>query len=78
MSNLKFMKNKTSFWEGFFATFFVGIILYWIYNAEKQNNKKIIELKSRLNSGSTLDKNNLENDWNSVFNDVNNSFRKLA
>jgi hypothetical protein len=72
------MKNKVSFFEGFFAAFFVGIIMYWLYSEEKQKNKQIVELKSRLNNGSLQDKNNLENDWNSVFNDINNSYRKLA
>ncbi len=71
-------KTEMSFIEAFLALFCIGIVVSWIWEEEKENNRRIQGLKNRLNNGSYLDAAALDSDWISVGQDVRQSYQTLS
>jgi hypothetical protein len=70
-------KKEVEILEGFFVGFFVGLVAAWIYEENKKHQNRINQLNKSLNQGHLLDKENIDNDWYSIANDVRYSYNEL-
>lgn len=77
-SKMKNIKTKDDEWFFTILIFLIMSILFYQYHVRKEKRKKRIkQLQANLENGFLIDRQNLENDYKNILNDISKSYEKL-